>query len=939
MEAAKFYHKRKLCNTSIGYFTDIAVLGSDPIYDRYNNVWSVVSKYIDKQYHSFLAQPDFQGDAIDWYVDEWEDVPVALNTLSGEDLNRYELIKEQTIKHYRQKCAALPTDEMEILALALRFIDDQFVYCFDGKVVLVAWGMRLDQRRIPTNGIIATDLPDPERFKVTFITGANGRLEKPQCRVLSRSRGQKLRREDIPVVVANDGYEFLEWTPSPIGTVISEDCTFTAQYKQQPSPIGEIELEQPEDPPMAQCSFSAGENGTIEGPTSFFRPLGYALSEGDIPHVTAKPGYRFMGWDMNPLNMVVNGDAAFTAQYEQELPWYKRFWIWLCAQKWLRWLLGLLLALILLAFLLRGCGPGATLGCTACHRILPVDEIGVIDSINGQDNNGVVHEITNGGSLPHGESAVAPIVGKNGEQPPIVHRDKAPDIIANRLNIYFDDDNADLDQWAKDFKQAYPDDVYKIIGYDRNVRMIQIMIPETQRDKVRQELPSKLPAQKFFVIDESIMSLQGDIQPMQDNASNSQTTTLGYGWHLTAVHANEAWGITQGKTDVVVAVVDDGIDPNHKIFDSGRFYNSYNVFTQNRYLSKGAGHGTGVAGLAAGSIIDANQGKAGIAPGCKIMPVQVFDNGLSTISSLTSGIMYAIHNGASVVNISVGPNFNGLNQASAEEQIAIAKENFKNEEMVFRHIINVANKKNVILVFAAGNDDIICSVLPECRVATQTVNVAAVGPDTEATDFTNYLFGTNISAPGKSIAVAIPGGGWTVADGTSAAAPIVTGAIALMRSIKPDLKVGQALGVMESTGGKWHRMVPPLVNIHECLKAIQSGNIPDGPVGGFGGSLDVGAGVDNVNLVDGEIVSGNGETIIIDDDDDVIRVVPGDKSRVTHEETSTGGTQSGNNGARVPIDKGGTSNESLQDLLDQLIQQRNEIDRKIQELQQQMKNN
>ena len=134
--------------------------------------------------------------------------------------------------------------------------------------------------------------------------------------------------------------------------------------------------------------------------------------------------------------------------------------------------------------------------------------------------------------------------------------------------------------------------------------------------------------------------------------------------------------ISQGSPDIVIAIVDDGIDTEHPIF-SGKLCNAYNVFTQNRDLSCGLGHGTHVAGLAAGNLQFLSDGVGGIAPNCKIMPIQVFDNGMCTFSSLASGIMYAIHNGANVVNVSIGPSFNGLDQLPLEEQQEIAKSYFK----------------------------------------------------------------------------------------------------------------------------------------------------------------------------------------------------------------------------------------------------------------------
>ena len=63
--------------------------------------------------------------------------------------------------------------------------------------------------------------------------------------------------------------------------------------------------------------------------------------------------------------------------------------------------------------------------------------------------------------------------------------------------------------------------------------------------------------------------------------------------------------------------------------------------------------------------------------------------------------MYAIHHGADVVNLSVGPSFKGLNQLPVEQQNEIAKRQFKNLEKLWARVCALAAKKNCILVFAA----------------------------------------------------------------------------------------------------------------------------------------------------------------------------------------------------------------------------------------------
>ncbi len=520
---------------------------------------------------------------------------------------------------------------------------------------------------------------------------------------------------------------------------------------------------------------------------------------------------KFIGWDKSPIDYTLNGDTTFTAQYEKELPWYKRLWAWFTGKgclKWLLLLLLLLLLLFLLSWLLRSCEGGS-----------PVEPTPVIETNDGRviDNNGPVKGIVgDDGKLPD-NNVVAPIVGDDGKEPPIVSNPGAPDIVANRLNIYFEDANVDLEQFISDLSKIYSENECQVIGFDKNVPMIQILIPENMRDAIREGLNAQLPNYEFFIVDESIFTIVGDIS----------TDTANIGWHLDAIDVEEGWEITKGSPNITVAVVDDGIDATHDIL-KGRIVSPYNVFTQDNRLSVGQGHGTHVAGLAVGSDKMFDKGVSGVAPKCKLMPIQVFDNGMCTFSSVTSGIMYAIHNGANVVNVSIGPNFRGLDILPLPDQDYIAKTQFKNEERVWKRIINVANEHNVIIVFAVGNDNILANIPPENRT-NFTVNVAAVDRQIKGTDFTNYGRGSNISAPGKGIYSSIPVNEYAVFDGTSMAAPIVAGTVALMKSLNQDISVTEVLHILQATGERVSDYMPPMIQVDDALIALKTGVIPELP--------------------------------------------------------------------------------------------------------------
>lgn len=841
MAGHTFFGKQKLCYTEVSDFTDYQGIGHDPMYKRYDSVFSVVKRAVPSDLHHFLATPEYldDEDQICWHVDNWNECPSRLTDLSGAEYDRYKSILEDTVRKYKSSIMDLNGEDLQIMAGAIKYIDDDRVYCGDGKVYLVAWGMTPDVRQHKVVGSVIHDFEYVKKYKISFDVGEHGTLSKLD-KSMNRAEGATLSSADLPELTVMEGWNFIGWEPTPLGHVVTSDMSFTAKYEKAATPVTPPVPPVPPIPPVPpvpptpdyfNCRFDAGEHGKINGASNVRKEANTRLANGEIPGVTPNKGYKFKGWNVSPHNMLVDGDKVFTAQYEEIIPWYRRWWLWLTGLfaglfagkgclKWLLWLLlGILLCWIL-SWLLNSCGGrhGRT--------ILPDDRADRIEHVTNpdgtiHDNNGSIGSIIgDDGRLPE-DGVVSPIVGEDGTIPPIVSNPGTPDVIDNRLNIYFEDENADLNKWAQDFKRIYPSDDYQITGYDPNVKMIQIQIPAGRRNQVREELPSKITDQEFFVVDESIMTLHGHESQANDNAPK--------GWHLKATHVKEAWTITKGDPNVVVAIIDDGIDVNHKMF-SGRFYKAYNVFTQNRALSPGQGHGTHVAGLAVGSADFFNEGAAGVAPNCKIMPVQVFDNGMCTFSSLASGIMYAIHNGADVVNISVGPSFPGLDQLPVDEQIQVANQYFKNEERVYKHIIKTAKEKNVVLVFAAGNDNIVTAILPECRSVTNSVNVAACTSEYKSSDFTNYLLGTNVSAPGVNIYSAYPTNSFKMFDGTSMAAPIISGTIALMKTYKKDITAKQAIAVIQSTGRDLDKFIPPMVLIDKAVLAVKNGNIPSEPV-------------------------------------------------------------------------------------------------------------
>ena len=145
----------------------------------------------------------------------------------------------------------------------------------------------------------------------------------------------------------------------------------------------------------------------------------------------------------------------------------------------------------------------------------------------------------------------------------------------------------------------------------------------------------------------------------------------------------EAWDIAKGRSDVIVAVLDTGIDRTHEDLVDASILPGYDAVTKTAGVyDDPVGHGTGVIGIIAATADNA-LGSAGAAHGVTILPIKVSSSSTTTYSSdLVSAIRFAANSGAKVINMSVG----GLSYSYAEEEA-----------------VNYAVSKGCILVSASGN--------------------------------------------------------------------------------------------------------------------------------------------------------------------------------------------------------------------------------------------
>jgi len=216
---------------------------------------------------------------------------------------------------------------------------------------------------------------------------------------------------------------------------------------------------------------------------------------------------------------------------------------------------------------------------------------------------------------------------------------------------------------------------------------------------------------------------------------------------------------------VVVAVIDTGIDANHPgiLFSRTSSLSTWKDYVDNDNdpydvgdtNDHGHGHGTAVASL----ILK-------VAPKAKIMPLRVLDtDGNGDTDDVVSAISWAVNHGADIINLSLGTN---------------------NNDPVLSAMINWANSQGVFIVSSAGNGDT-DSVTYPAAYSSATNKVFSVGSanlHNQKSDFSNY--GTiDFVVPGEGLISAFPNSQTAAVSGTSFAAPVATGTIALALGQNP----------------------------------------------------------------------------------------------------------------------------------------------------------
>ena len=410
--------------------------------------------------------------------------------------------------------------------------------------------------------------------------------------------------------------------------------------------------------------------------------------------------------------------------------------------------------------------------------------------------------------------------------------DPVREIDANQLLVIIDPQdksNEDvLQQFVSEFKALYPGDDYQVIYANPSTMLTMLSVPEDRRAYVRDNLQGQITDIRFFIEDVSVFGDFANRKGPNDPALKDDEA----GWYFNPILAPEGWAITTGDNNVKVAVIDSYFDLTHPDFYGLDFEKpvSFENGTANVLPPQGPDsdlsvHGTHVLGIIAGQM---NNGilSSGIAPDVTVIPISLGTN--MNNASIAEAILYALYNGASVINLSLGGSLSEevLDKMSIADQVNYSKTHGQRGEAMWKYIMDLLEKRNCIAVFASGNEH--CYTLIDNMKRTDNIiNVDAVGPDLRKTDFSNFgnVPGERhsvISAPGKDICSTIPWRRGAFLDGTSMAAPVVTGAVALMKSLDPTLSNNEVIEILKTTAKPLpDKNIGPLIQIGPALEEIK----------------------------------------------------------------------------------------------------------------------
>ncbi|MER7771917.1 S8 family serine peptidase [Kitasatospora sp. NPDC096140] len=329
------------------------------------------------------------------------------------------------------------------------------------------------------------------------------------------------------------------------------------------------------------------------------------------------------------------------------------------------------------------------------------------------------------------------------------------------------------------------------------------------------------------------------------NAPDVQTVP----WSLQRMLLDELWqgGRTTGK-GVKVAVIDTGVDrvnqqlagqvvatdPNvdksaPTLVDKVQEGSNLLVNRDTKEPVPGhsyedpVGHGTKVAGIIAARRSD-KTGFVGLAPDAQILSIRQNDSdGNGDVATLVQAIREAVAKGAKVINISQDVRGAGDARFGGYQELKAA--------------VEFAESSKVVVVASSGNDGKEGDTYP--GAFPTVLSVGASDRNNERAPFSQYGSFVKVAAPGVDMLSTVPGSGQCVDNGTSFAAPYVSGLAALLVGAHPDWKPAQVRAWIEQTAQRTQRdpdvfvgwgVVDPVKAVTKAPDVAPMAATPDAPV-------------------------------------------------------------------------------------------------------------
>jgi thermitase len=270
------------------------------------------------------------------------------------------------------------------------------------------------------------------------------------------------------------------------------------------------------------------------------------------------------------------------------------------------------------------------------------------------------------------------------------------------------------------------------------------------------------PEVEFAEVDARLMPAATPNDPLYPNQ-----------WHLPNISAPQAWDLTVGNPNLIVAILDSGCNPTHPDLVPN-YVPGWNFYDNNSDTHDVFGHGTAVAGCV-GAAGNNGIGIASVSFVSKIMPCRVTDtSGTAYSSTITSALQWAADHGARIANLS----FQGIPGSSA---VISAAQYFYD--------------KGGLVVCASGNSgsDLGYAASPYLIV------VSGTDQNNNLASFSSFGADVTVSAPAVNIYTTTSGGGYGGGSGTSFASPVACGVLALAWSANPYLTNAQLQTVLQQS--------------------------------------------------------------------------------------------------------------------------------------------